>query len=297
MTSPLPLYVTFWGTRGSIPTPGRRTQRYGGNTACIELRFGETVFILDGGTGLRELGDSLLARARGKPLTLHLFFSHPHWDHIQGFPFFAPAYLKTSSLYVYGTSRSRTIRDLLSGQMKSAYFPVEFASLGATIESREIGDSTVVEGVKVTVFQQTHPGGSIGYAFEHAGRKLVYSTDIELDLDLLDPSLPEVAPKQPRQAPTAVLDFYQGANLLIADSQWSDDMYEKRRNWGHPRATTMVDAAVAAGVKRLALFHHDPSHSDSEVDRKIDDCRARAESQGSKLEVFGAREGMTLKFP
>jgi len=132
------LFVKFWGTRGSIPTPGPRTQRYGGNTSCVEIRAENTVIICDGGTGLRELGVDLLRRSEGQPLTLHLFLSHVHWDHIQGFPFFQPAYMPKHTLFIYG--QDDKIHQLLSGQMQSAYFPVNFTELKAHIVAKTFTD-------------------------------------------------------------------------------------------------------------------------------------------------------------
>src|SRR5690606_29265859 len=149
---------------GSIPTPGAATQGYGGNTTCVEIRAGETVLVCDGGTGLRELGLDLQRRHGDRPITAHLFFSHPHWDHIQGFPFFAPAYDAKNTLHIYGTDESdERIHRLLSGQMRSDYFPVEFTELQARIvEDHLQGGHGVIDGVTVSVLQQPHPGTSYG---------------------------------------------------------------------------------------------------------------------------------------
>jgi phosphoribosyl 1,2-cyclic phosphodiesterase len=290
------LFVKFWGTRGSIPTPGPRTERYGGNTPCIEIRADDQIIICDGGTGLRELGLDLLRRCGKQPLTLHLFFSHPHWDHIQGFPFFVPAYLPANTLHVYGASKQdRTIHDLLSGQMESVYFPVNFGELGSRLITNDLDTTAMVGNVRVTAFRQTHPGDSLGFAFEHDGRKIVYSTDHEHDLLLPDPSLAGKHPGELRPIPEEMIEFARDADLLIADGQYTDSEYQKKIGWGHPRATTVVDFAVRAGAKQLALFHHDPMHSDAEVDTIVALCNSRAKALGSKLVVFGAREGIELK--
>lgn len=290
------LLVKFWGTRGSIPTPGRRTQRYGGNTSCVEIRAGDTTLICDGGTGLRDLGMDLQRRFGDQAQTMHLFFSHPHWDHIQGFPFFGPAYNPNNTIYVYGAAREWRIHELLSGQMVSHYFPVSFRDLGAKILPREFKDGKVIIGdVKVSLFEQTHPGVSLGYVFEYEGKKVAYCTDAEIDADILDGKLAESDPDKLRPAPKYVTMPIEGVDLLIADGQWKDDEYPRRIGWGHPRATTVVDVAVQANVKQLAVFHHDPMHSDLDVDALIDQCQQRAVDFGSTLEVFGAREGLTLK--
>ncbi|MBL8909528.1 MAG: MBL fold metallo-hydrolase, partial [Archangium sp.] len=183
------MFVRFWGTRGSIPTPGPRTRRYGGNTSCVEVRVDDTLLIFDAGTGMRELGVHLL-RTRPRDLTIHLFLSHPHWDHIQGFPFFGPAYVNTTTLYVYGPKGDDKNYQLLSGQMSNAYFPVRFSDLGANIVSRSFAGASVKAGdVKVTSFGQKHPGGSMGFRVDHGEKAVVFATDSELDQVITDQAL------------------------------------------------------------------------------------------------------------
>lgn len=291
-----PVFVRFWGTRGSIPTPGHKTRRYGGNTSCVEIRFGELLLICDGGTGLRELGMDLLAR--GQPnVEAHLFFSHMHWDHIQGFPFFVPAYSPANELYVYELSPSDDrVQRLLHGQMRSEYFPVTFSDLGARIVGRHFAaQRTAFHGVRVRCLQQNHPGSSYAYAFELGARKIVYATDSELDLLLADPELPLRHPEALRKLPDDVVEFCRDADLLIADGQYTDAEYPQKKGWGHARANTVVDLALQARVKRCAIFHHDPMHTDELVDHKIRAAEARLAGAGSSCQVFGAREGLVLK--
>ena len=293
----MPLFVRFWGTRGSIPTPGRTTQRFGGNTSCIEVRADETLFILDGGSGMRELGIDLLSRGDA-PIVAHLLFSHMHWDHIQGFPFFLPAYQPQNRCVIYGAKQDDTrFHHLLSGQMRSAYFPVSFTELKANIlaASMEAGE-VEIEGVRVRCLEQPHPGVSYAYSLEKGGKKIVYATDSELDMLLPDDELVEHHPQALRRLPDNLVEFMEGADLLIADGQYTDEEYPRHRGWGHPRATTVVDLAVQAQVKMLAVHHHDPMQTDADVDAKVDACRERAQSFGSNLFVFGAREGIELKF-
>lgn len=290
-------FVKFWGTRGSIPTPGFRTRKYGGNTSCIEVRVDGTLLICDGGTGLRELGADLLQRFKYSPVVAHMFFSHPHWDHIQGFPFFQPAYQKENTFYIYGTRRGdRRIFGLLSGQMRSDYFPVGFSELGAIIVASDLEERDgTINGVTITAFEQHHPGTSFAFAFEKGGHKVVYATDNELDLTLENAEESNADPTLLRRPPAAFLEFIKDADLLIADGQYTDTEYPAKEGWGHARATTVVDAAVQAGVKQLAIYHHDPMHSDDDVDALIEVCRKRALSHKSKLTVFGAREGLELR--
>jgi len=292
------LFVKFWGVRGSIPTPGHATARYGGNTPCIEIRTDRALLVCDGGSGLREFGVDLMRRTGKAPVTVHMFFSHPHWDHIQGFPFFTPAYLPTSVLHVYGPPKGdHTINDLLSGQMQSTYFPVDFSQLGAKVMLAELlPEGTDVAGVKVRSKALQHPGGSLGFSFEYEGKRVVYATDNELDLLLPDkPRAGQASSEAPRILPAPIVEFCRGADLLIADGQYTDAEYASKVGWGHPRATTLVDLAAQAGVKALAVTHHDPMQTDAEVEAKVADCVRRAALLKAQVQIFSAREGVELK--
>jgi phosphoribosyl 1,2-cyclic phosphodiesterase len=288
------IYVKFWGTRGSIPTPGDRTRKYGGNTACVELRCGSHLFICDAGSGIRELGADLLARGTG-PIVGHFFFSHTHWDHIQGFPFFDPADRPGNRFLIYGVRQGDDrLYHLLSGQMKSDYFPIGFGALRAEILADHLDDGRKeIEEVLVESFPLNHPGGCLGYAFSHRSKKIVYATDNEVELE---PGQPESDGEvKLRIARPALVEFVRNADLLIADGQYSDTEYMSKRGWGHTSCLTAVDLAVQAGAKHLAIFHHDPTHADSFVDEVIESCRHRVNSFGSELIVFAAREGMELE--
>ncbi|HEY0839463.1 MAG TPA: MBL fold metallo-hydrolase [Vulgatibacter sp.] len=289
------LFVKFWGTRGSIPTPGPSTQRFGGNTACVEVRTGDALFICDGGTGLRELGIDLIRRHQGRPIVGHMLFSHPHWDHIQGFPFFTPAYRPENTFHIYGTpAGDRRLFNLVSGQMRSDYFPVDFSELSARIVAEDLSAAPIGD-VKVKALPQRHPGGSFAFSFETQGRKVVYATDNELDELLVDREASLRDPSAFRELPDELVDFVRGADLLVADGQYGEAEYASKIGWGHPRATTTVDLAVAAGVRQLAITHHDPMQSDADVEEKIESCAERARRFARELVVFGAREGVELK--
>jgi len=292
------LFVRFWGTRGSIPTPGSKTRRYGGNTSCVEVNAGGQLFILDAGTGLRELGHDLLTRDVDT-VEAHLFFSHTHWDHIQGFPFFVPAYRPTTQIHVYEIARhDERFTRLLLGQMRSEYFPVSFSDLGGHILPGYFENGCAkVDGVVLRCLEQTHPGRSFAYRLEQDTRSIVYATDSELDLLLenKDQTLKDFDAL--RVSPRAITDFVRDTDLLIADAQYTDVEYAKKIGWGHSRVSTVVDLAVSANVKRLALFHHDPLHSDDQIDSIVDAARQRAALRGSNLDVFAAREDLVLKIP
>lgn len=291
------IYVQFWGTRGSSPTPGAMTTRYGGNTSCVEIRVDDELFICDGGTGLRELGADLLRRDL-PAITAHFLFSHAHWDHIQGFPFFEPAYSPGTTCNIYGRHEGDDrFHRLLSGQMNSDYFPVNFSELHSNVVATHLDDGRArIGGTAVKWLEQCHPGSSYAYSLEKHGVKIVYATDSELDM-LLGKTFDEIQGDLAaiRPIPQNLLDFMEGADLLIADAQYSESEYPSRVGWGHPRATTVVDLAMLAGVKQVALFHHDPMHSDADIDALVHHCRQRVKRLGGRVEVFAAREGIELK--
>ena len=288
-------FVGFWGVRGSIPTPGHATQRYGGNTACIEVRVNDSLFILDGGSGVRTLGAALMRRSKG-PIKAHMLFSHSHWDHIQGFPFFIPAYNPNTVLKVYGTKEGEeNIYDLLCGQMQDKYFPVQFSDLGAQIIADHLdGGGKQIDDCVVDYFDTHHPGGSLAYSISAGGKKVVYSTDNELDQMLLNYEESLKDKHAFRRAPADLVKFCMGADLLIADGQYTEEEYVRHIHWGHPRATTLVDLCIQADIKQLAVTHHDPLQTDDKVDKKIEECRKRARVLSYNGEIFGAREGVEL---
>jgi phosphoribosyl 1,2-cyclic phosphodiesterase len=273
-------FVRFWGVRGSIPTPGPKTRRYGGNTACVEVRSDKTMLVFDAGTGIRELGVELMRNPPPQGIQVHLFLSHPHWDHIQGFPFFGPAYVPNTTITVYCPEGDPKNYQLLSGQMSQESFQ---------------GDAVEAGDFVVRHFTQRHPGGSVGFRVEHEGSSVVYATDSEVDLQLGDLKAPLRQPDKLRAVPRELVSAMRDASLLIADGQYTDAEYATRGGWGHPRATTVVDLATESQVGQLALTHHDPMHSDRDTDDKVTECAERAIAHGSKVEVFGAREGVVLK--
>jgi phosphoribosyl 1,2-cyclic phosphodiesterase len=270
---------------------------YGGNTSCVEVRFGEAVFICDAGSGIRELGKDLVARTP-RPQVLHLLITHTHWDHIQGFPFFAPAYFKELSIRVYGQSAEDQSRyQLLSGQMSSEYFPVSFADLGGQIVSDHLeGGRRVIEGVEVKSFPLNHPGGCCGYVLQRDGVKIVYATDNELELQPGDTFPDNEHQGALRKVPSALVEVVRDADLLILDAQFDDDQYAAKKGWGHSTCFSATDLGIQAKVKHLVLFHHDPESTDRDLDARIVSCQARVAKHGARMTVSAAREGVELKF-
>ena len=289
-------YVKFWGTRGSIPTPGSWTRVYGGNTSCVEIRFDDTIFICDAGSGIRELGKDLVARDP-MPKEVHLFITHTHWDHIQGFPFFDPAHFPDFKIHLYDVdSNSSSRHSLISGQMTSSYFPVKFGDLKAGIQSRTIeGGEQMVAGVKVRCFPTNHPGGCFGYSFEKDGKKVCYVTDNELELTPQDKFPDPLNEGRLRIVPEQMLQNVVDADLLIMDAQYDEEEYSRKAGWGHSSCFSVTDLGIQAGVRALALFHHDPECSDEEVDHKVETCRQRAVKFESAIIIFASREGVELK--
>jgi len=269
--------VRFWGVRGSIPVSGQQFSRTGGNTSCVELTHGGERLILDGGTGLSALGEALAA---SPPVKATLLFSHIHWDHIQGVPFFGPAYDPRSELTILGAARDgRTIRADLDAQMQPPHFPVGLDAMRAQIRWGNLtpGSALKVGPFTIHTAEMDHPNGVLAFRIEAGGCTVVYATDTEHG-DTLDPRL---------------LDLAQGADLLIHDAQYTDAEYSgssgpSRRGWGHSTWGQAVEAAQRADTRRVALFHHDPRRVDRDV--AAIETAAVARHHG----CFAAREGTRI---
>ncbi len=287
------LRVQFWGTRGSIPTPGPRTVRYGGNTPSVEVRTGDGwLVILDAGTGIRELGRSLIERANGSGIQGDIFLTHAHWDHIQGIPFFAPLFQRGNHFLIWGSkSLEMNIDRVVRDQMSPVVFPVSFEELQATIDFRHIahGERCVGTGYEVSAFEVRHPGGALGYRFsETRGRSaaLVYVSDNEL------------GHSDRYTTPTGWRDrfaeFVRGASVLVHDTTYTTEEYDHHRGWGHSTYRDATELALETGVETLVLFHHEPRRTDEEVDLRTEECRALVKERGGQLQVLAAAEGLTL---
>lgn len=281
--------LKFWGTRGSLPSPGPLTQRYGGNTPCTELRVGSELFIIDAGSGMRELGNSLMRQAQGKPVNAHLFIGHTHWDHIQGFPFFTPFYLPQNRFQIYGVhGTTQPFADVLAGQMNPTYFPVALKDMSARIEINELEGALDVAGVKVSYHYLNHPGITVGYRFETPEWSICYISDHEPYGRLNAKG--ELTDKED----AAVAKFAYGADILVSEAQYTDDEYKMKRSWGHSTFGDVLGLAAAAQVKKLVMFHHDPGHTDEMMDRFLAEARSEAARKGFAGEVLAAQEGASL---
>jgi len=282
--------LTFWGTRGSIPTPGPHTARYGGNTACISLTGSDgRLVILDAGSGLRPLGHDLMQDRKGT-LRADILLSHTHWDHIQGLPFFKPLSAGGNSFCVYGAAQEGvSLREILKRQMDPMVFPVPLSALAASLQVTEITEGEfVLSAFRVSAFRLRHPGTTLGYrlAPEDGGRDVAYVTDNELGPG---GNYPVGTNWRAR-----LVSFLAETDTLIHDAMYADQIIQARRGWGHSTPNQAVDLAVEAKCRRLILFHHEPEHGDDAIDRLLDETRAYAQGVAPGLVVDAAAEGMEL---
>jgi phosphoribosyl 1,2-cyclic phosphodiesterase len=300
------MQVKFWGVRGSIPCPGPTTQKYGGNGACIELRVGKKkrIVIIDAGSGIRELGSSIMKNDLPHgPISADIFLSHTHWDHIMGFPFFVPIYVPGVRLNVYGpvTFEEEPLEEVVGGQMKYRYFPVNFGELKSKIEYIRLTEDKHLDlgdGLKVITKFLNHPVTALGYRFEYDGKVFCtcYDTEPFRNLFITDPEHPDydeamaVEGREVAEEQNAALEkFFQGADVLVYDAQYTEEEYlTNRLGWGHTPVEYAIAAAKRAGVKKLALFHHDPDRTDEQIDGMTQTYCQSADN--GDMEVFFARE-------
>lgn len=277
--------VRFWGVRGSIPCPGRETMRYGGNTSCVEVRIEDEILVFDAGTGIRELGLDLLKRGQ-KDIVASIFFSHTHWDHIQGFPFFVPAFMPGNKFRLYGgRTFSASIEHALEGQMQHPNFPVLLQDLASNLEFHNLREGQAfdvdlnavhkTENLSITTERLFHPNGVFAYRVDYKDKSLVYATDNE-------PGEPESDRK--------LVEICRGADLVIMDSQYTPEEYKLKKGWGHSTWLDAVKVAQLAGVKQLALFHHDPQRDDDGLEQIEKEAKKRfkgsvAAYEGLEIEI------------
>ena len=284
--------VTFWGTRGSIPTPGPATARYGGNTPSIEVRRpdpdGDGVAILDGGTGVRGLGRQLVAN--GNQVSVDLLVSHTHWDHIQGLPFFRPFFEPGNQVRIWGAKQAGVdLEEILRNQMSPVVFPVPLDGLAAELAVQHIGAGEFeAAGFKVQAMQVRHPGTTLGFRLTpvEGGTSFAYVPDNELgsggNYDL------------PASWRSDFVEFLRDTDVLIHDAMYTPDELDRHRGWGHSSYREAVELAVEAEVKQLVMFHHRPEHDDDTVDNMLEQARKAAKTLGSGIDVIAAREGLEL---
>lgn len=244
---------------------------------------------------MRNLGLDLMQEFQKKDrlFPIHVFLSHTHWDHIQGIPFFSPAYVQDTKLTIYGSRRrERFLASILKRQMDANYFPISMLGTAAEIDIKEISDEVISISPFIIDWQEQiyHPGGSVRYRIKLNGKRIVYSTDVDLNEIFESKEQDEEKECQARE----YLDFIHQADLLIADGQYTDEEYRQKPGWGHTSIPLLLKTASQAGVKQLAVFHHDPQHSDKYIDKLWMDYRAEYQTKNKGMDIFWAREGMTL---
>ena len=264
MENGLRLQLKFWGVRGSIPTPTPENLGYGGNTTCIEVRTSAGIFIIDGGTGIRNLGLALQQEFHGSPCSLEILLTHFHWDHIQGLPFFTPLYSPANEITFHASRTPAQTEELLEGQMSSPYFPVKFEFLAAKRRFVDINSECFRHNsLKIYPFPLNHPQEAFGYRIEQDGAVIVHASDLEHGDSKLD---------------RVLRDHAQNADMLIMDAQYTPDEYEMKRGWGHSTWLEATRVARDCAVKQLILFHHDPAHTDLEMDQIVASARCHFEN-------------------
>jgi phosphoribosyl 1,2-cyclic phosphodiesterase len=303
--------VTFWGVRGSIPTPGFETSRYGGNTLCVAVELpgcGRTL-VIDAGSGIRAFGDALVAR--GVPaggLRLDVLLTHTHLDHILGLPFFRPLYRRDTRVTLYGPAISPEdgLEQVIGGQMSYRYFPVRQVELAAQVSYVDLreGERDLGDGIRLRAAYLNHPLLCMAYRIEYGERALCTAFDTEpfRNLFITDPEDPRYDELMAQEGEEAVRDavgrmqaFFAGADLLIHDGQFTEAEYrDGRQGWGHSSVEAAIRTAEASAARRLALVHHDPTRTDAELDRMTD--AYGGVRHGTGLEVSFAREGVTVVF-
>ncbi|MBF0427571.1 MAG: response regulator [Magnetococcales bacterium] len=283
------MQLRFWGVRGTLPIPGEKTLRYGGNTNCITLQLTKgPFFIFDAGSGIRNLSDHLMA-AKKFPISAKILISHPHWDHINGLPFFVPLYIKGNEFEVCcGFQNGVSTRKMISDQMDGVYFPIKIKEFSARVYFRDLQEETwdVGHGATVSTMLLNHPGTCLGYRINYGDRKIAYITDQEL----YPPGSPYHNPSYEKK----LIQFVEQADILIMDATYSNEEYRLKSGWGHSTAQQAADLAHRALVKTLCLHHHDPDQMDDQVDLKLEQARQYLINLGSATQCIAPAEGDVL---
>ena len=276
--------IKFWGARGSIPVSGKNYIKYGGCTTCVEVRSKKNeLVIVDAGSGIRLLGKELLKNSHNN---FTMLFTHSHWDHVLGFPFFAPIYNKKTHIKIMGCSYSSdSVREIIAKTMQPPGFPVKFEEISARFDFDSMcAAGCDIGGMQVIPIQLSHPNNGLGYKFCEGGKTFAFLTDNELEF--MHPG---------GKTPEDYAAFARGAELLVHDADYTDEEYPRRKTWGHSTWQQALALALKAEVRALGLFHHNQDRYDSELDRIVAECGRRARRAGSKLKIFAVREGQEVK--
>jgi len=303
----VPPRIKLWGVRGSLPVPGPGTNRYGGNTSCVEVRADGEIIVLDAGTGIRGLGLALEKELGPETIKLTLLITHTHWDHIQGLPFFPPAYNRKNLIRILGYEGARAgLGTILAGQMETPFFPVSLHELQSHLVIEELKEMEFHIGkVKVEAKFANHPGICAGYRLFTSAGSIAYMPDnepyesLKLQLAAQDGIDKNQARDFAGGERAKMVEFLRDCDVAILDSQYTDEEYKGHIGWGHSSLSSAVLLALDANVKRVLLFHHDPSHDDDMVDGMVEQARELVRKSGKAMVIEGAREGaeIELKLP
>jgi phosphoribosyl 1,2-cyclic phosphodiesterase len=280
--------LSYWGVHGTLPVPGPRALRYGGNTPCISVEIhGEPLYVFDCGTGIKQLSDHLAA-SKVQRLSARVFITHTHWDHINTIPFFGPLYVRGNQIELFGPYQGDlTIERAIAAQMESVYFPVTIREFAARLVFRDLREETLNFGpVQIDTILLKHPGYCLGYRLTCHGRSICYITDNELYL--------RTDPRYDLAYVERLANFVRGADLLITDTTYRDHEYPAKVDWGHSCVSEVADLAARAKVKRLHLFHHDPDQSDDDIDLKLKEAKEALSRLRSNVECEAPAEGTKL---
>ena len=298
----VPPRITLWGVRGSLPVPGPATIRYGGNTSCVEVRADGEIIVLDAGTGIRALGLALEKEFLSETIKLTILITHTHWDHIQGLPFFSPAYNSKNLIRILGYEGARAgLGTILAGQMETPFFPISLHQWPGHLAIEELKDMEFYIGkVQVQAKFANHPGICAGYRLFTSAGSIAYMPDNEPyeSLKLQHAAQNGIDGKEARDfAETEraqMVEFLRDCEVAILDAQYTDEEYQRHVGWGHSSLSSVVGLALDANVKRVLLFHHDPSHDDDMIDRMVEQARELVRKSGKAMVIEGAREGAEM---
>jgi phosphoribosyl 1,2-cyclic phosphodiesterase/ActR/RegA family two-component response regulator len=277
--------IQFWGVRGTLPVPGKLTTVYGGNTNCVTLSFAKKqFFIFDAGTGIKELSNHLL-KEKKFPMSAKIFISHPHYDHINGFPFFVPLYMKGNEFEILGANHGTAgIQKLISDQMECVYFPITMKEFAANLTFRNLAEESFdIDDLHIQTMLLNHPGRCLGYRIQHKDKSFCYITDNEIYL--------EDSPQHNQFEVDRLVHFINEASFVVMDATYTDAEYKQKMGWGHSSLSRVVEIADKANVKTLCLYHHDPDQFDKDIDLKLAEANAILKARKSKMHCVAAREG------